>query len=67
MFFIFIFIWAFALFAGITMVWLLAWAIRRGEFHDPRGASRMIFDAGEPIGAITDCFPGEAPSKGAAR
>jgi nitrogen fixation-related uncharacterized protein len=54
------FIWAFAIFAGITMVWLLAWAIRKGEFQNLRDGSRMIFDAAEPIGTITDHFPGEA-------
>ena len=59
MFFVFVFIWGFALIAGITMVWLLAWAIRRGEFKNPRDASKMIFDAEEPIGLVTDHFPGE--------
>ena len=61
MFFVFIFIWSFALFAGITMVWLLAWAIRRGEFNNLRDASRMIFDEEEPEGMVTDHFP--QPSK----
>ncbi len=59
MFFVFVFIWGFALIAGITMVWLLAWAIRRGEFKNPRDAAKMIFDAEEPIGLVTDHFPGE--------
>lgn len=59
MFFVFMFIWSFALVAGVTMVWLLAWAIRRGEFQNLRSGSRMIFDADEPIGKITDAFPGE--------
>ncbi len=58
-FFVFVFIWSFALFAGVTMVWLLAWAIRRGEFQNPREAAKMIFDEEEPIGRITDHFPGE--------
>lgn len=57
MFFVFIFIWTFALVAGVTMVWLLAWAIRRGEFRDLRQNSRMIFDEGEPEGMVTDRFP----------
>lgn len=59
MFFVFIFIWSFALIAGITMVWLLAWAIKRGEFQNLREGSRMIFDDDEPIGRVTDHFPGE--------
>ena len=59
MFFVCVFIWGFALIAGITMVWLLAWAVRRGEFKNPRDAAKMIFDAEEPIGLVTDHFPGE--------
>lgn len=59
LFFVFVFIWTFALIAGITMVWLLAWAIKRGEFTNLREGSRMIFDEGEPIGEVTDHFPGE--------
>ena len=58
MFFVFVVIWSFALLAGITMVWLLAWAIRRGEFNNPREAAKMIFDEDEPIGLVTDNFPG---------
>lgn len=62
MFLVYVFIWSFAVIAGITMVWLLAWAIKRGEFSNLRAASRMIFDAGEPIGVVTDHFPGERRS-----
>jgi nitrogen fixation-related uncharacterized protein len=51
------FIWTFALVAGITMVWLLAWAIKRGEFTNMRDGARMIFDEEEPIGMVTDRFP----------
>ena len=61
MFFVFVVIWSFALLAGITMVWLLAWAIRRGEFKNPRHASKMIFDEDEPIGMTTDAFPRGRP------
>jgi len=57
------FIWSFALLAGILMVWLLAWAIKRGEFQNMREGSRMIFDKSEPIGKVTDHFPG-APAGG---
>ena len=69
MFFVFMFIWAFAIFAGITMVWLLAWAIRKGEFQNLRDGARMIFDDSEPIGTVTDCFPGESgkPARVAAK
>ncbi|MCX6613870.1 MAG: hypothetical protein NTW74_23865 [Acidobacteria bacterium] len=57
----FIFIWAFALIAGVTMVWLLAWAIKQGEFKNLRQGARSIFDDEEPVGMVTDYFPGEAP------
>lgn len=61
MFYVFVFIWGFAMVAGITMVWLLAWAIRKGEFKDLRSGARSIFDEEEPVGMVTDYFPGEAP------
>lgn len=61
MFGVFIFIWSFALISGTVMVWLLAWAIRRGEFRDLRQGARMIFDEDEPVGIVTDHFPGEQP------
>ena len=67
MLFVFTFIWGFALIAGLTMVWLLAWAIKKGEFHNLREGARMIFDEGEPIGVVTDHFPGEAATKGTTR
>lgn len=61
MFYVFVFIWGFALVAGITMVWLLAWAIRQGEFKNLRSGARSIFSEDEPVGMVTDYFPGEAP------
>ena len=61
MFYVFVFIWGFALVAGITMVWLLAWAIRQGEFKNLRSGARSIFSEDEPVGMVTDHFPGEAP------
>lgn len=61
MFQVFLFIWAFAIVAGITMVWLLAWAIQNGEFKNLRAGARSIFDEEEPEGMVTDYFPGEAP------
>jgi nitrogen fixation-related uncharacterized protein len=59
MFYVFMFIWSFALVAGITTVWLLAWAIRQGEFKDLRAGARSIFDDQEPEGMVTDYFPGQ--------
>ena len=61
MFYVFVFIWGFAILAGITMVWLLAWAIRQGEFKNLRSGARSIFSEDEPVGMVTDYFPGEGP------
>ncbi|GAB4359751.1 MAG: hypothetical protein OHK0021_03940 [Bryobacter sp.] len=60
MFFVFVFIWSFAIVAGATTVWILAWAIRKGEFRDLRAGARSIFDEEEPVGFVTDYFPSEA-------
>jgi hypothetical protein len=61
MFAVFMIIWATALFGAVMTVWALAWAIRRGEFRGFRSGATVIFDAEEPIGEVTDYFPGEAP------
>jgi nitrogen fixation-related uncharacterized protein len=61
MFYVFVFIWSFAIIAGATTVWILAWAIKQGEFRDLRAGARSIFDEEEPVGKVTDYFPGEAP------
>jgi cbb3-type cytochrome oxidase maturation protein len=44
---------------GLSAVWALVWAINHGQFQDPEEASKSIFDDEEPIGQMTDCFPGE--------
>lgn len=59
MFFVFVFIWSFAVLAGATTIWVLSWAIKNGEFRDLRAGARSIFDDEEPIGKVTDFFPGE--------
>jgi hypothetical protein len=38
----------------------LAWAIRHGEFRNLSKASLLIFDDEEPVGKMTDFFPGQA-------
>jgi len=62
MFLVLAFIWAFAMAAGISMVAVLVWAIKRGEFRDMRAGARSIFDEEEPIGVVTDVFPREGPA-----
>jgi nitrogen fixation-related uncharacterized protein len=59
MFFVFVFIWSFAIVAGATTVWILAWAIKQGEFKDLRAGARSIFSDEEPVGMVTDYFPNE--------
>lgn len=54
-------IWGSWVLFGASAVWALVWAIDRGEFRDPEEASRSIFDDEEPIGVVTDSFPGETP------
>ena len=46
------------LFSG-TVIWALWWAVRGGQMsHFQRGAT-SIFDDDEPVGKVTDAFPGE--------
>jgi cbb3-type cytochrome oxidase maturation protein len=44
-----------------TALLALRWAVRRGEFRDPQQAALSIFDEEEPLGRMTDHFPGETP------
>jgi nitrogen fixation-related uncharacterized protein len=57
--FTYVLIWGSWVLFGLSAVWALVWAVNRGEFHDPEEASRSIFDDEEPIGLVTDRFPGE--------
>lgn len=59
MFWIYLLIWGSWLVFGVSAVWALVWAIGRGELRDPERAARSIFDEDEPIGRMTDHFPGE--------
>lgn len=46
---------------GASAVYALSWAIRRGQLENFQRGATSIFDPGEPLGQITDRFPGEAP------
>ncbi len=59
MFVVYIVIWTFTLVAGASAVWALAWAIQTGQFRDFRDGAASIFDDGEPVGQVTDRFPGK--------
>jgi cbb3-type cytochrome oxidase maturation protein len=48
-------------FFGGAAVLALAWAVRDGQFENFHRGARSIFDPDEPIGEMTDAFPGEKP------
>lgn len=60
---VYLLIWGSWLVFGVSAVWALVWAAGRGEFRDPEKAARSIFDEDEPVGRMTDHFPGEDPGR----
>jgi cbb3-type cytochrome oxidase maturation protein len=50
-----------ALLMGGTAVYAFYWSSKTGQFRDFDAQSRVIFDASEPEGVVTDFFPGKAP------
>lgn len=58
-FIVYMVIWGFTLAAAATAIWALAWAVQSGQFRDFRAGAASIFDDEEPVGRVTDCFPGE--------
>jgi len=54
-------IWGAVALFGITAVAALAWAVSRGQMRDPAEGAKSIFDEEEPIGVMTDRFPGSRP------
>ncbi len=52
-------LWGLAGLLGATAIAALVWSIRRGEFDQLREASLSIFDEEEPVGEVTDRFPGQ--------
>ena len=48
---------------GITVVVVFAWAIRTGQFSDFQQGATSIFDDDEPLGEMTDWFPGHHPRR----
>ena len=43
-----------------TALLALRWALRQGEFKDLNKTALSIFDDDEPVGRMTDHFPGAA-------
>ncbi len=50
-----------AVLAGLSAIVALAWAVSNGQYRDLRAGAASIFDEDEPIGVVTDHFPGESP------
>ena len=48
---------------SFTVVVVFAWAIRSGQFADFQQGATSIFDEDEPLGEMTDWFPGQHPSQ----
>ena len=45
---------------GSTAVLALGWAFRNGQFENFQQGARSIFGPDEPVGEVTDAFPGAA-------
>ena len=45
-----------------TALLALRWAVRHGEFRDLRKTALSIFDEEEPVGQLSDRFPGSRES-----
>ncbi len=59
--FVYLLIWGTWIAFGISTVWALSWAVRQGHLSNFDDAARSIFDEEEPIGQMTDFFPGDGP------
>lgn len=62
--------WMFYVFAGVMAaaitasgVYMLRWAGRTGQLKDFDKQALSIFDEGEPVGTVTDRFPGKTAAK----
>lgn len=51
-------IWGAALLFGASAVAGLVWAVNHGQVRNFAAAARSIFDEDEPVGMMTDAFPG---------
>jgi cbb3-type cytochrome oxidase maturation protein len=43
---------------GGSAVYALYWAASHGQFRQMERGAESIFDSGEPVGKVTDVFPG---------
>jgi cbb3-type cytochrome oxidase maturation protein len=56
---VYIVLYGFAIVFGASAVAALVWAVRTGQMRDFQRGAASIFDNDEPIGKVTDRFPGE--------
>jgi nitrogen fixation-related uncharacterized protein len=56
---VYLVIWGAVLAFGLTAVYGLVWSIRTGQLERFSEGAASIFDDEEPIGTVTDGFPGE--------
>jgi len=54
-----IYIWVVIAMLGTSSVSALIWAIRSGQLGEFQKGATSIFDDDEPIGKVTDSFPGK--------
>ncbi len=57
---VYVLIWGSVALFGATAVYGLVWAVRTGQMQDFGRGAISIFDADEPVGSMTDGFPGSA-------
>lgn len=60
---VYLLIWGTWIVFGVSTVWALSWAARHSHLSDFDGAARSIFDKEEPVGQMTDYFPGQGPDR----
>lgn len=56
-------VWLLMTLLGLSAVGALVWAIGNGQMADLRRGAESIFDEEEPIGVVTDHFPGRGASR----
>ena len=57
-------VWGVVALFGVTAVYGLVWAIRSGQMRDFGRGALSIFDDEEPVGMVTDAFPGAQTADG---
>jgi hypothetical protein len=57
-------VWGVVVAFALSAVSGLVWAIRHGQMERFAAGARSIFDAEEPVGTVTDGFPGREGRSG---